>query len=140
MLTDLKDNEAARPRRARLSLVAEAVEPRPEGTLAHDVSVFSGPADNAYGPWPRPSIVDGTADGTIDAAIAPTDGQYYEFGSAALISRGPWRRRHGSKSLRQRATGGASDLVSELREISGQVNRMMSQVEHAIDRLGLHAL
>lgn len=31
-----------------------------------------------------------------------------------------------------------NDLVSELREISGQVNRMMSQVDHAIHRLGEH--
>lgn len=31
-----------------------------------------------------------------------------------------------------------NDLVSELREISGQVNRMMSQVDRAIHRLGEH--
>ena len=31
-----------------------------------------------------------------------------------------------------------NDLLSELREISGQVNRMMSQVDHAIHRLGVH--
>jgi hypothetical protein len=34
---------------------------------------------------------------------------------------------------------GAHDLVTELREISGQVNRMMAQVDRAIDRLGVHA-
>ena len=33
----------------------------------------------------------------------------------------------------------ANDLISELREISGQVNRMMSQVDRAIHRLGEHA-
>lgn len=31
------------------------------------------------------------------------------------------------------------DLITELREISGQVNRMMSQVDRAIHRLGVHA-
>jgi hypothetical protein len=33
----------------------------------------------------------------------------------------------------------ANDLIGELREISGQVNRMMAQVERAIDRLAVHA-
>jgi hypothetical protein len=33
----------------------------------------------------------------------------------------------------------ANDLIAELREISGQVNRMMAQVDRAIQRLGVHA-
>ena len=50
--------------------------------------------------------------------------------------------------LRAEITGGklpvsgrsrTDELLAELQEISGQVNRMMSQVDRAIDRLGVHA-
>lgn len=33
----------------------------------------------------------------------------------------------------------ANDLIGELREISGQVHRMMGQVQRAIDHLAVHA-
>lgn len=80
-------------------------------------------------------------EGTVEAAIAPVERQFYQLGSRTLISGALFGAGAPRKSNRPANAGArlrANDLISELREISGQVNRMMSQVDRAIHRLGEH--
>jgi hypothetical protein len=110
---------------ARLNVVAEE---------RHDNSIFD-PAGAVDAALAGTRIVGSSLDGVIDAAVVPMDRPYYGYEMPMLIS----GRSLGAISLRGTATLRAADLVAELREISGQVNRMMSQVERAIDHLAVHA-
>lgn len=102
--------------------------------LAGDSSIF-----NAEEPGsaflPVPPVLTSTAFGTIEAAVAPIDLQYFGFEIAALASGGPLAHPIGDHPHRVQA----KDLVAELRDIGSQVSRMMAQVERAIDRFALHA-
>jgi hypothetical protein len=93
--------------------------------------------DPRSGPLSSPAtarLEGGAIHGTVGAAVAAVEEDSYSPGSVA--------------SLRGEITGGklpvsgrtrTDELLAELQEISGQVNRMMSQVDRAIDRLGVHA-
>jgi hypothetical protein len=83
-------------------------------------------------------IAGSSLDGIVDAAVVPIDRDYYAFELPMLIS-GRLSAHPSATLLRQKARLRAADLVAELREISGQVSRMMSQVERAIDHLAIHA-
>ena len=84
---------------------------------------------------PTATRLEGSAiEGTVGAAVAPVEDDSYSSGSDALLG-GEILGRKAPVPTRTRA----NDLVAELREISGQVNRMMSQVDRAIHRLGVHA-
>jgi hypothetical protein len=74
-------------------------------------------------------------EGTVGAAVPTTEDQSYGLGARAFLRDTPLGRPH------QPAVGSAlrASLITELREISGQVIRMMSQVDRAIHRLGEHA-
>lgn len=74
-------------------------------------------------------------EGTVGAAMPAAEDHAYGLGSRALLSDGPLGRLSGSAVAPSRR----ASLISELREISGQVNRMMCQVDRAIHRLGEHA-
>jgi len=96
-------------------------------------SVFEAPAKGILS-YAAAMRLNGPIEGTVGAAVAPMDGDSYRSGSAAFL-RGEVLGRRLPVPARTRA----SDLVAELQEISGQVNRMMSQVDRAIHRLGVHA-
>jgi hypothetical protein len=95
--------------------------------------------DSRSGPLSSPATAQrdgGATDGSVGAAAAAVeeDSNSPGPGSVAL--------------LRGEITGGklpvsgrtrTDELLAELQEISGQVNRMMAQVDRAIDRLGEHA-
>jgi hypothetical protein len=93
--------------------------------------------DSRSGPLSSPATAQhegGPVEGTAGAAAAAVEEDPYNPGSVA--------------SLRGEITGGklpvsgrtrTDELLAELQEISGQVNRMMAQVDRAIDRLGVHA-
>jgi hypothetical protein len=98
----------------------------------HDNSIFDGAVGAALA---GTRIAGSSLDGVVDAAVVPMDRPYYGYEMPMLIS----GRSLGAISLRGTARLRAADLVAELREISGQVNRMMSQVERAIDHLAVHA-
>src|SRR6266550_1019089 len=77
----------------------------------------------------------GGIEGTVGAAVGSVHEQSYSSGSHALLRDAPLA----SAPHREPRASRANDLITELREISGQVNRMMSQVDRAIHRLGEHA-
>jgi hypothetical protein len=97
-------------------------------------SVFKAPAQGMLSTAAATRLDGSAIEGTIGAAIAPVGEYSYCSGSAALLNAELLGRKP-SVPARTRA----NDLVAELREISGQVNRMMSQVDRAIHRLGVHA-
>jgi hypothetical protein len=83
-----------------------------------------------------------TVRGTVDAAVAAPDHQIYGLDNPALISGGALGRRVAMREGRPLPPARrihANDMISELREISREVNRMMSQVERAIDHLAVNA-
>ena len=106
--------------------------------LRSDSSIFSAEEiGSAF--LPLPPVLASTASGTIEAAVAPIDLQYFGFEMAALASGGPLARPIGDHPHNHAARIQAKDLVSELRDIGSQVSRMMAQVERAIDRFALNA-
>jgi hypothetical protein len=114
----------------RLNLVGgTAAQSRPG---AH--SVFKVPAAGSLSSPAATRFQASAIHGTIGAAVAEIAQDSYGFESAALLG-GRILGRKAAVPARTRA----NDLVAELREISGQVNRMMSQVDRAIHRLGEHA-
>lgn len=81
-------------------------------------------------------------EGTVHAAIRPIEAHSYSLtGDPMIVASGYGQA--GVPSGLARSTRSASpravDLISELQAISGQVNRMMAQVERAIDRLAVHS-
>jgi len=106
--------------------------------LGRDSSIFNAEATGSAF-LPVPPVLTSTAFGTIEAAVAPIDLQYFGFEVAALASGGPLARPIGDHPHSQGARIQAKDLVSELRDIGSQVSRMMAQVERAIDQFALHA-
>jgi hypothetical protein len=114
----------------RLNLVSgTAAESRPG---AH--SVFKVAAEGILSSPAATRLEIGAIEGTVGAAVAAVEQDSYSSESAALLG-GRILGRKAPVPARTRA----NDLVAELREISGQVNRMMSQVDRAIHRLGEHA-
>jgi hypothetical protein len=97
-------------------------------------SVFKAPAEGMLSSGAAMRLDGSAIHGTVGAAVGPVDEDSYSSGSAALLSGGLMGR---EPDVPRRTR--ANDLLAELREISGQVNRMMSQVDRAIHRLGVHA-
>jgi hypothetical protein len=136
--SDHKPSPASRSpataRRARLNLVGDPAAERGPS----EQSVFMG-ATTDSAPFAAATRVHGSAvEGTVGAAVAPPDEQFHGSASAALLGGAPLApapRGEAPRASRSRT----NDLVAELRVISGQVNRMMSQVDRAIHRLGEHA-
>jgi hypothetical protein len=129
------DNEVANQsagdsRTGRLNFVSGIAAESPPGEL----SVFKAPAAGILSSPAATRLEGSVIEGTVGAAVAAVDEDSYSAGSVALL-RGEILGRKPSVPARTRA----HDLVAELREISGQVNRMMSQVDRAIHRLGVHA-
>jgi len=119
------------PRSERLNLVSGTAAESRSG----EHSVFKAPTEGVLASTAAILRLDGSAiEGTIGAAPTRVDEDTYRSGSVALLS-GELLGRRPSVRARSRA----DDLLAELREISGQVNRMMSQVDRAIHRLGVHA-
>jgi hypothetical protein len=117
-------------RSGRLNLVSGTAAKRRSG----EHSVFNAPAEGILSSAAAMRLDGSAIEGTVGAAVAPVDEDFYSSRSAALL-RGELLGRKPSVPAPARA----NDLVAELREISGQVNRMMSQVDRAIHRLGVHA-
>lgn len=81
-------------------------------------------------------------EGTVHAAIEPGEVHSYSLAGEPTIVASGYGSVGVSRALgrsKTTATPRAVDLISELQAISGQVNRMMAQVERAIDRLAVHA-
>jgi len=125
MPTEPTNERTAKAESPRLNVVAPA---------SHDNSIFA-PAGVVGATLAGTRIAGSSLDGVVDAAALPTDRHYYGYEMPMLIS----GRSLGAISLSGTARLRAADLVAELREISGQVNRMMSQVERAIDHLAVQA-
>jgi hypothetical protein len=107
-----------------------------ETKAAGDQSVFEQRLASAV-IFPAATRLDLDIAGTVGASMNPAEARTYGSGSGLLLSDGPM-----GPAIRQpRAVppGLRANLVVELREISEQVNRMMSQVDRAIHRLGEHA-
>jgi hypothetical protein len=109
--------------------------------LVTGLSVFMTPSANGSAFSAAAALDYGTVQGTVDAAMKPVEQHFYRSTAKSLTLGTPL----GSAGLRKAARLAipvarvrANDLIGELREISGQVNRMMAQVERAIDRLAVH--
>jgi hypothetical protein len=103
--------------------------------LSANLAVFKSPAAEAV---TFPARLDGGAiEGTVEAVMPSIERHAYGPGSDALLSNAPFGDARHRKTKVPPAL--RASLIAELREISGQVNRMMSQVERAIHRLGEHA-
>ena len=94
-------------------------------------SVFHAPSTAAVFPAAT-SFDNGAVEGIVGAAVS-TPGQ--QAASSAPDPSPSGSPDDGSPTTRVRT----NDLIMELQEISGQVNRMMAQVDRAIERLGVHA-
>ena len=130
-MTPNSDNlRSGKPHRRRLNLVGDAHQ-------VGDQSVFELSA-TPVAAFPSAARLDrGDLEGTVGAGSMTGHEQSYGAGSGALLSDGPLGQ---SKLTETRiAPGLRASLITELREISGQVNRMMTQVDRAIHRLGEHA-
>ena len=99
-------------------------------------SVFSAPSASIAEVPAAARLVGESTRGTIGAAIAQPDLESYTGGSEVLLNGVPLVQ---ARALEAAPRVRATDLITERREISGQVNRMMSQVDRAIHRLGEHA-
>ena len=120
--------------RTRLNLVRDSSAAGSSG----EHSVFRTPSVSIAGAPATARLTGSPVEGTIGAAVAPLDRESYSSESETLLTGVPLVR---ARHLQPAAAPlvGAKDLIGELREISGQVNRMMSQVDRAIHRLGEHA-
>jgi hypothetical protein len=93
--------------------------------------------DSRSGPVPSTATARherGAVEGTVGAAIAAVEDDSNSPGSVALL-----RAEITAGKLPVPGRTRTDELLAELQEISGQVNRMMAQVDRAIDRLGEHA-
>ena len=135
---DAKANDPAQPTpafsRTRLKLVRDSSPAESSG----EHSVFRTPSISIAGAPATARLMGSPVEGTIGAAVAPLDRESYSTESETLLTGVPLvRARHLQPATAPLVR--AKDLIGELREISGQVNRMMSQVDRAIHRLGEHA-
>jgi hypothetical protein len=99
-------------------------------------SVFKAPVAGGSAFVAAMRVRGNAVEGTIGAAAAPADEQFYGSGSRVLLTDLPLASVPRALAAARRIR--ANDLVTELREISGHVNRMMAQVDRAIHRLGIH--
>lgn len=105
-------------------------------------SVFMAPAGTKSAFSAAATLDCGAVRGTVDSEMKPVEQHFYGAGARMLTSGAPLGSAGVRKSVKPSAAVvrvRATDLIGELREISGQVNRMMAQVERAIDRLAIHA-
>ena len=112
------------------------------GEHGAELSVFLAP-NGARSAFSAAAALDcGTVLGTVDAEMKPVERHFYGPGGRTVTLGAPLGSAGVRKSVKP-TTGvarvRANDLIGELREISGQVNRMMAQVERAIDRLAIDA-
>jgi hypothetical protein len=110
--------------------------------LVTGLSVFMTSTGNRSAFTAAAALDCGTVRGTVDTTMKPVELLFY--GSATnLLTLGTPLSSTGVRKAARLATPAArvraNDLIGELREISGQVNRMMTQVERAIDRLAVHS-
>ena len=124
-----QNRELAAARRPKLNVVNDPPPP-------DDLSVFNAPAAHAVAFRATTRLDAGAIEGTVGAAMPAVDSQSYGSGSHALLRNAPLGEAPRASPV---APGLRASLITELREISGQVNRMMSQVDRAIHRLGEHA-
>src|SRR6266700_2780462 len=107
------------------------------GPPSHDdLSVFNAPNANPVAFRATTRLDAGAIEGTVGAAMPIVESQSYGSGSHALLRNALLGEAPRASPV---APGIRANLITELREISGQVNRMMSQVDRAIHRLGEHA-
>jgi hypothetical protein len=134
MVHERKDRRAARGERRRIELIADpAAEDEAERRLGH-ASIFNAQAASVFATVTK--VHGSTACGTIDAAIVPVEHQYFGSEGDAMASDRPLPPTPPATEGRPERIR-ASELITELREIGGQVSRMMDQVERAIDRLAI---
>jgi hypothetical protein len=132
---DRKKSAAAPRTKAAVRLVGEGKQP------AH-LTVFSISGQAMATLAAQAHIKSSAITGTIDSGASSPIDRFYGYSADVLISGEPLRAslfRNSEQLSPQVARLRTSDLVAELRDISGQVNRMMCQVERAIDRLGVYA-
>jgi hypothetical protein len=129
-----KNGQAATGRRRRINLIADATAPEGSDRLSHDSSIFETQSTSAFSPIAE---VPAAMEGTVEAAIIPVEDYYFGVETTALARGGPLNPTADS-SLSRSVRARANDLVAELREIGGQVDRMLAQVDRAIDRLAIH--
>ena len=122
-----QNRELAAARRPKLNVVNGPPPP-------DDLSVFNAPSSHAVAFRATTRLDAGAVEGTVGAAMPIVESQRYGSGSHALLRNAPL-----SEVPRASAPEIRASLITELREISGQVNRMMAQVDRAIHRLGEHA-
>src|SRR4051794_21764596 len=129
-ISDKLQNQGARAeRRPKLNIVNSPAPP-------DDLSVFNAPNANPVAFRATTRLDAGAIVGTVGAAMPIIESQTYGSGSHALLRNAPLGEAPRASPV---APGLRANLVTELREISGQVNRMMAQVDRAIHRLGEHA-
>ncbi len=127
-----EDRSAGSAQRTRLTLVRDTAA----ASSSDELSVFRRPAKATL---PAAAHLDATLmGGTVAAAVASSNLLFYNAESDTLLSNTPLTVT-GHRELPVAPKPRPTDLIMELREISGQVNRMMSQVDRAIHRLGEHA-
>lgn len=135
MVHGSKNGPAAACTRRRINLVADASAAAASDRLSHDSSIFETQTASAFSPIAE--VPDTIARGTVDAAVIPFEDYYFGVEATSLARGGPLRSTEES-SLHRSVRARANDLVTELREIGGQVDRMLAQVDRAIDRLAIH--
>jgi len=121
---------AGRAHRARLNVVGGTPQQR-------GLSVFNSPDSPQVTLPPAAQLGLGAVKGTVGASMSRIEEQFCGSGSGRLLSGGPLHPALPREAAI--APGVKAGLIAELREISGQVNRMMAQVDRAIHRLGEHA-
>ncbi len=110
------------------------------GERVAGLSVFMTPTESGSAFSAAAALDCGAVTGTVAATMKPVEQHFY--GSAKSLTLGTPFGTAGVRRAVRLATPvarvRATDLIGELQEISGQVNRMMAQVERAIDRLAVH--
>jgi hypothetical protein len=134
MVHESKNRRIAPAARRRINLVADAHAAIDAQPLPRDGSIFNEQAETVFSMVAR--VSDSATRGTIDAAVVPLERQYFGGEADAVARNDPFPP--AVIAAEARAVS-ASDLIAELREIGGQVSRMMEQVERAIDRFAIHA-
>jgi hypothetical protein len=125
-----QNRELSAARQPRLNVINRA--PR-----AEDLAVFNAPNANPVTFRATTRLDAGAVQGTVGAAMPAVESLSYGSGSPALLRNAPLGE--APRASPAVAPGIRASLITELREISGQVNRMMAQVDRAIHRLGEHA-
>jgi len=133
MVHESKSRRIAPGGRRRINLTADesgaAKNPPPR-----DASIFNEQAGSVFSTVVQ--VSDSTAHGTIGAAIVRIEDHYLGAEADAMARSDPFPPVASTAEVRPVR---ASDLIAELREIGGQVSRMMVQVERAIDRFAINA-